>query len=397
MKIAFVIPGRFHGFDLARALLARGHALTVFTNYPRWAARRFGLPDRHVRSFVLHGALGRVASRLPRRAARLAEAPVHRLFGRWAARALAAEEWDVIHCWSGVSEELLRSAKVRRRASLLMRGSAHIVAQSRLLEDEEARAGTPLDRPSAWMIAREEREYQLADGIRVLSTFALESFVSHGVARDRLILVPPGVDAAAFRPPDERLAARLRRILSGAPLRVLYVGAVSYRKGILDLADAVDRLDARSVSVTVVGPVLSEARPVVDRLRGRVTFADKVPQHRLPERYWDADVFVFPTIEDGFGVVLAQARAAGLPIVTTAHSAGADLVTDGVDGWLVPIRDGAALAARLEAIAADRTALASVARHTTSARPARDWARAAEDLEAACERLMSRSGRGESE
>jgi glycosyltransferase involved in cell wall biosynthesis len=392
MKIALVIPGRFHGFDLARALLARGHAVTVLTNYPRWAVRRFGVPDERVRSFVTHGVASRVLDRLPGATlGRWTQPAMHRLLGTWAARTLAGEPWDVIHGWSGVSEEFLRSSRVRCRVSLLMRGSAHIVEQGRLLEEEERRSGVPLDRPSAWMTARELREYELTGHIGVLSTFALESFVAKGVSRDRLCVVPPGVEVAAFRPDAQAREARRSRILGPGRLKVLYVGTVSLRKGLLDFAAAIDQLEGAPMEFTFVGPILPEARQVVERLRGRAAFVGKVPQERLATHYAGADLFVFPTIEDGFGVVLAQAKAAGLPVVTTPNSAGADLVTDGDDGWLVPIRDAKALAARLRAIEGDRPALERVARRAADVIRPSSWSDAAAVFETACAELLRRS------
>jgi hypothetical protein len=174
MKIAVVVHGRFHAFDLARALLARGHELTLFTNYPRWAAERFDLPGDRVQGFWLHGVLVRLNDRLPSRPfAEARQAFLHRLFGRWAQARLARESWDVVYIWSGVAEESLRHlprdcASVR----LLVRGSAHIRTQRRLLREEEARTGAPQDCPTGWIVAREEREYALADAVVVLSTFA---------------------------------------------------------------------------------------------------------------------------------------------------------------------------------------------------------------------------------
>jgi hypothetical protein len=104
MKIAIVVQGRFHAFDLTRALSDRGHRVTLFTNYPRWAARRFGVGDAEVRSFWAHGLGSRLAGRLGLNA----EPLLHSAFGRWAAKEIGRESWDVIHCWSGVSLELLR-------------------------------------------------------------------------------------------------------------------------------------------------------------------------------------------------------------------------------------------------------------------------------------------------
>jgi hypothetical protein len=138
--------------------------VTVFTNYPAWAAGRFGVPADRVRSFTAHGMLTRT---VPPALSAMTESPLHTLFGRWAAREVGKQSWDVIHCWSGVSEELLAAAQHRKGLTMLMRGSAHIATQSRLLREEAERTGVALDQPSPWMVDREQREYALPRGVHI--------------------------------------------------------------------------------------------------------------------------------------------------------------------------------------------------------------------------------------
>jgi glycosyltransferase involved in cell wall biosynthesis len=386
MKIAIVVQGRFHAFDLARGLLERGHDVRLLTNYPSRAVARFGVPARHVRSDVTHGVLVRAANRMPSvLAPSTVEPSLHKMFGSWAARQLAGEEWDVIHCWSGVSEELLRSTRVRARCRLLMRGSSDIRVQSRLLKEEEARTGAGLEQPSPWMIARELREYELADKILVLSTFSRESFEAEGVSPDKLRMVPLGVDVSAFRLTPQQINDRRDGILAGRPLRVLYVGHVSFRKGIFDLAAAVEQLGGNtSFEFSCVGRVTPEASAIVQRLGTRVAFKGHVPQAALPGVYAAADLFMFPTIEDGFPQVMAQAKAAALPIITTAHCAGVDIVTEGRDGWIVPIRNPGALVERLHWCSAHRREIACMTSRIHDEFRPRDWAEVAADFERVC-------------
>src|SRR5437016_11313534 len=100
LKIAIAVQGRFHAFDLAKALLRRGHDVTVFTNYPAWAVARFGVPPARVRSFWMHGVLSRIADRVADWTGLRFEPLLNPIFGGWASRALAKEQWDVIHGWS---------------------------------------------------------------------------------------------------------------------------------------------------------------------------------------------------------------------------------------------------------------------------------------------------------
>jgi glycosyltransferase involved in cell wall biosynthesis len=394
MKLALVIPGRFHGFDLAREMAARGHSVTVLTNYPKWAAARFGLSADQIVPFRLHAGVARTIDRLPRTVQKAAEPAVLKAFGRWAAERLARESWDVIHCWSGVSEELLRRGGPGARRTILMRGSAHIDEQDELLRDEEARTGTPLDRPGDWILARERREYDLVDRVLVLSTFAQKSFERHGFQADKIDVVPLGVDVRAFRPEPAAIDARCARLASGAPLRVLYVGTVGFRKGWWDLAHAMTTMAQDRVEFRIVGPILEEARALAAALGPHVTLVGKVPQAQLPAIYREADVFVFPTIEDGYGMVLAQARAAGLPIVTTRHGAGEDLVSPDRNGWFVPIRDAGAIVDRLRWCGAHRERLAEMSRAIYSDLSTRTWADVAADFERVCLALMAAAPTG---
>src|SRR5262245_3217953 len=139
LKIAVVIHGRFHGFDLVRALLQRGHDVTLFTNYPKWAVERFDVPGDCVRSFWGHGVVTRAAWKLhEKNLFRYREAWFHPMFGRWACTELGKEHWDIVHSWSGVSEEIARTLAQKSTHHFLLRGSAHIRTQARLLEEEEA-------------------------------------------------------------------------------------------------------------------------------------------------------------------------------------------------------------------------------------------------------------------
>jgi len=389
MKIALVVHGRFHAFDLAQALRQCGHTVKLFTNYPHWATRRFGIPDAMVHSFWPHGVLSRIARRLHEKA-RLPfpEAWLHRLFGRWAARVVHKESWDVIHCWSGIAEELLRQQPDTVGFSLLCRGSAHIRTQAKILEEEEHRTGIALDRPSEWMIEREKREYQLAERIAVLSRFAYESFIAEGVPAQKLCLVPLGVSQAAFRPSLQVVEERCRRILAGEPLRVLYVGAVSLRKGMWDFRTIMAGSDPGRFRFRLLGPVAAEARQFVSTLPEEAERIPKQAEAALPYWYAWGDLFLFPSLEDGFAQVLTQASASALPILATTNCAGPDVLQEGETGWVLPIRSPQAFLERLSWCDTHRDALAAMVRRMYHDSHGRGWPRVAADFAAQCTAVL---------
>ena len=368
--------GRFHAFDLARGLRELGQDVAVFTNYPSSAAPRFGLPAECLRSNMRHGLTARAAARVFESKADPILLP---WFGRWAARQMARQEWDVTHTWSGVSEEWLAqnpSASYRTIA----RGSAHIRAQLELLETEQERTGSKLDKPIAWTVAREEREYARATKVIVPSRFAERTFLEQGFAADRLACVPFATSAEGFSAAPDVINERINRIRSRARLRVAFVGTVSYRKGMHDLATVIETVPPHRFEFRLIGPIAPECSALAGRLEGRAALRGKKTQQELRDEYAWADVLVLPSIEDGFAVVLCQATAAGLPFIASTHSGGPDLIEAGSPGWLLPPRAPEAWAEQLAQIDADRAALADQVAATHAAAPRRTWTDVARDF-----------------
>jgi len=380
LKLAIVVHGRFHAFELARELIRQGAEVTLFTNYPKRVAQKFGVPHCRVRNCIWHG----LAARLLHRAAgtqgrNFFEPSLHTWFSRWAAQNLRGIEVDAVHSFSGVSEELLRTFRRTNPLRSLVRGSAHIRTQARLLSEEEQRCGCRLDRASAWMIQREMREYQLADLVIVLSSFAAKSFLNEGFPPEKLRILPLGSDLGRFRSPEDVVQERCRRILAGRPLRVLTVGSFSYQKGMYDLVRIAERLHNR-FEFRFVGDCPPETRKLRHRCSGKIYFVRRQPQLALARQYHEGDVFLFPTIQDGYAVVLAQALAASLPVLTTTNCAGPDLIREGQTGWVLPIRDPSAFIERLIWCDAHREHLATMVHHSFAKFQPRDWAHVDSDL-----------------
>jgi glycosyltransferase involved in cell wall biosynthesis len=195
-------------------------------------------------------------------------------------------------------------------------------------------------------------EALLADLVLAASSHVEEGLHKLGVPPARTAVVPYGIDRNFYDQPP-----------SPTPGQVLFVGHVNYLKGIPYLAEAARLLQERNVDcqVRVVGGY-DETLLSRPEFQGP-TYAGPVPRNRVKEEFLQADVFVFPTLSDGFGIVLAEAAAAGLPIVSTPNCG--DVVDDGKNGFVAPPRDAEALADRIQRIVEDRqlrSAMSSVSR-----------------------------------
>ena len=384
MRIAIVVHGRFHAFDLARELIRSGEDVCVLTNYPKNIAARFGIPRERVRNNLLHGIVSRVANKLGNLLDRsIFEPAMHRWFARWAASVVSSRDLDVIHGFSGVSEEFFKATEDKGALRTLVRGSAHIDEQFTVLATEEKRAKIHIEKPSDWMRDRENREYELADYIFVLSHYAHDSFVARGVPAAKLRVLPLGAELAKFRPTATIITKRRDRIRSGGPLRILTVGSFSLQKGAIDYVE-IARAMSRLCHFRFVGTVVNDAITLRQHANTTIEFLPRVPQSDLRRCYEWGDVFLYPTLQDGYAVVLAQAVTAVLPVLATTNCAAPELVRQGENGWVLPIRRADLFIDKLKWCDTHREELATMVEMTYDHYVLRDWSDVARDFVEIC-------------
>jgi starch synthase len=242
-------------------------------------------------------------------------------------------------------------AALRRARELSVRGwldcpTAHHGYAWRLLTEElrlQPEFAATMQYPAASQRAadRLDREIDVADELIVLSSFQLRTYQEEGVPAPRLHLVPLGVDVDLFRP--------LRR-RQPDPFTIGFVGQVTQRKGVSYLVQAFESLRPLGARLLVVG------RPIGPRdpwFRSGIVHRLPVARSTLPEVYAEMDVVVLPSLIEGFGLTALEAMACGVPVIVSENTFASDIVTDGVDGYVVPIRDAAAIADRIERLMND--------------------------------------------
>lgn len=342
MKVAIAVHGRFHAFDLARGLHRRGALSQVATTYPAFVARRWLPAPIRLRTAPWLEAWRRLYGRAPFLPA--PDSGVAVAFGRFAARTLP-EDADVLVGWSSATLEAIPVARSRGMRVVIERGSTHIQHQTEILAAEYACLGLGRVPTSPVLIERELREYEEADAIAVPSRLAARTFVDRGIPAAKIIVNPLGVD----RGPFVGSSAKAR---SGRP-RILFVGEVGVRKGIVYLLDAFASLGAIA-ELHLVGPVEPGFETVLARYpQASVVLRGPLFGKLLERAYADADIFCLPSVEEGFGMVLGEAMVAGLPVVATNVTGASELIESGREGILVPPADVPALRDALRALIDD--------------------------------------------
>jgi starch synthase len=327
MRVCIGSAGRFHTFDLARQMQRLGHLRCLYTCYPRWKVD--GLPQEKVSTFPwLMGP----ATLLDRWGFHSVQRPLNRWisesFDHWMAKRLPP--CDVMHCLSSFGLTTHRLAKQRYGAlTVCDRGSSHIVYQDELLAEEYTHWGVPYQRIDPRIIERELQEYDECDYVVVPSGFAYRTFLRQGVPAAKLARVSYGVDLNLFRPAPKE----------DNVFRVLYVGALSLRKGLPYLLEAIaPLLKLPRFEVWLIGSILPEILPFLAQYEGQYRYLGSIPRTMLYKYYSQGSVLVLASITEGLALVQAQAMACGLPVIATKHTGAEDLFTNGVEGFIVPIR-----------------------------------------------------------
>jgi glycosyltransferase involved in cell wall biosynthesis len=226
----------------------------------------------------------------------------------------------------------------------------HYLTIEDLFRTEAARWPAAVDGPAPvepdWKKQRKDGELALATQVSVASRFTRRSL-------ERLDRMPPVVTTPYGFPVD---SFEPRPAAPSGRFTVLSVGTHNLRKGTPYLLEAWKRAEIPDAELHLIGP-LKLASAFLDPYRRYFRHTPHAAKADLPRHYWGADLLAFPTLGDGFGLVIQEAMCSGTPVLTTECGGGPECITDGTDGWLVPSRDIDALVARLREAAQSRDRL----------------------------------------
>jgi len=268
------------------------------------------------------------------------------------------DDFDIFHGWTHESLHSLRLMQQQYSAnkiSIVDRGYAHPLYSKRILDEEYDNYGISrqLDQAPRWLKRfdhwRREtedalEEFERADYVFVPSDFCYQSFVQEGYPPEKLVMIPRGFDPRQFYTNE----AANNNEPTERPFRALFLGLLTVRKGLKYLLEAWQKLALPNAELLLVGTLHEELttlfKPYLNHSSLSIRHIDFTPNPADLLR--SADVFVFPSLDEGSAKVTYEAMACGLPVITTANSGS--LVRDGQDGYIVPIRSTQALMEKIE-------------------------------------------------
>jgi len=278
-----------------------------------------------------------------------------RAVGQWAAKRMQEQRPDLCYVFTQVGLETLAWARRDGTPSVVDSPNGHLRNFRSVNQAEALRLGPAEFRghPSSVMVRRVEREYALADRMRVSSQWSRASMIAHRVTRPIAVFQQP-LDLARFCPARDRAARR-------GPLRACFVGSLDLRKGFVNLLRAIRLLGPDRISLEMVGATGDRlCRQLLARERATLNL-HCAPRDPVPTLH-DAEIFVLPTLEDGSPFAVAEAMACGVPVIVSECCGAAEWVREGESGWIVRGGSVEALAVALDQALARRAELPEMGR-----------------------------------
>lgn len=298
MKIVIASKGRTHLLDCARELQKFGHQVTFYTCTPSKNFRRYGLEKGGISLLPVLAPFVALSLLIP---CNFTRALYARLIDRLVA--ILMPKCDLFIGASPNFTYAMKKARARFGAVIILeRGASHV----RLYNKMSMLSGQPS--MTEWYMKNDESQYTLADYIALGSDYMAEGFISEGIENAKLFSNPYGVSLTEFPPTAYT-----------GEYDCIYVGRWSKRKGCELIIEAFKDTNIKVLHVGMLDDIPFPELP-------NFTHVDPVPQNELYKYYAKAKVFIFPSFDDGFGMVLCQAYACGLPIVASKKCGSTTMV-----------------------------------------------------------------------
>lgn len=302
------------------------------------------IPPQYIHTLPLSEIVRTAAGRLSRgQAADAIWEWAEKRFDRFVSKNLVDN--DAVYGFEHAVLETFRSAKIKKIKTVYEMPAPHHETTTRILKAEYEKfpelGGYQKYLANNKTIKRNQRreeELNLADVIVCNSDVTRDSLLNVGVEASKIIKVPLGMPYISSVPEN---------VASWETLTILYAGTISLGKGVHYLLDAWRTLSARkNVELHLVGK-LDLPATVFENLNN-IFLHKPVSRMELRERYRKSTLVVLPTLLDGFGMVVSEALAEGVPVLTTPRAGSSEFIKDRFNGFIVPPGNSEAIAEILE-------------------------------------------------
>jgi glycosyltransferase involved in cell wall biosynthesis len=327
MKVFYASCGGGWIHISAAQMFRHGHEAWLYSPSKNWT----GLPETHFKRCAIFHYVWQPFNRILR--GRYGERAFHMLFPIWKAWLAAQEKpaCDVVHSVMAFASEPFEYAERTGALKVLDASNSHPTSFYGFWQRELDvwNPGTRVALPRR-IFFRANREIERADLVLCASNYVRDTMLYNGIPESKLAVNPFGADLAVFSP----------RVRLPEKPRFLFVGLLTVRKGIQYLMPAFEKLKKEhpEAELIVCGGLYPDFRELFPRWQHLFTYHRGLPHPELSALMRSCTALVFPSIEEGFARVIAEAMASGLPVIATHNSGASTVVEHGREGFIVPAR-----------------------------------------------------------
>ena len=227
-------------------------------------------------------------------------------------------------------------------------------------------------------LAHKDAELRLADRIFVASNFTKQTLLEFAEPLAPIEIIPYGFPEVTSG----------RTYLKNGKLKILFVGGLSQRKGLANLFEAVKPFK-QQVDLTIIGRKIGEPCLVLDQELAKHTWIPSLPHSEILKQMRTHDVLIFPSLFEGFGLVITEAMSQGTPVITTERTVGPDFITHGENGWLIEAGNTEAIKQQIDAILQKPLLISEVGKAAMETARLRSWEVYKSDLSTAVKNHLS--------
>lgn len=292
------------------------------------------IPKKYIKNVRFHPT--KIFSNLPARY----YYPVKRKYLDWITKGVLQKGADVFHGWSSGSLQSLKFCRENGIISFLENPGPHFKFVESLIGPEYEEMGVArINQPEFFKnFFGQDQDYHAAEHkeasyIILESDFTYQTFLSHGLPKEKLLIVPRGVDIDRFVPPRKK---------ENKKFRAIFVGAICIRKGVRYLLEAWSDLGLKDAELILLGQVRAEISDIVKKHVSNNSNIKVMGHIADPIKFFqDASVFVFPSLSEGSAKVTYEAMSCGLPVILTPNAGS--VAKDREHGFIVPAQNKEAI------------------------------------------------------
>ncbi len=285
----------------------------------------------------------------------------------------------------GTSLRLLKKYRSDDAQTLGEPLNSHPLYMNSLLDEEYERLGIKKKMVLHATQQRMIEETALFDFILTPSNFVKNSYIMYGFPEDKIFNIPIGVDVAKFKRLDDQTVANDNKIF-----RVIYVGQIIPRKAHIDLLEAWKKLKLPNAELVFIGSLSEEMVPILKKYEGLYKNLGTLSHKEIVENLSRSSVFVMTSVEEGCAFAPIEAMSCGVPVILSTNTGSGELVTEGKEGFIIPIRQPDVLAEKILQLYNDREMAAGMGKNARKlATSSLNWEQYATQLISVYEKILA--------